>query len=313
VRLRVATASDATTCAALDGTYTTSHIWQLETRTEGDDLRVTFRPGRLPRPLTLVAEHRPPLSSAGTLQRDVLWLVAEEVVLEPDPDTASKQPDATEPDHAGQPGESRGQVTMDHDQPRGRAVTAAGARSEGRPAAGAAGTRRPPLWSDMMRRASGISTVQLGLPAIVAEQMEPLPRRQLPSPTTARTAPATASTVVRPSSAPGGLGSSTAETSGDARIVGYIAVSAPPGDQTAYLRALAVDTSYRRRGIGSRLLAAAERWVVQQRAEQLMTDVPARNYPAIRLLQKSGFAICGFNDRCYPNQEVALFFSARLR
>ena len=47
-------------------------------------------------------------------------------------------------------------------------------------------------------------------------------------------------------------------------------------------------------------------------AEGLMADVSARNYPALRLLQQAGFAFCGFNDRCYPNGEVALFFSCRL-
>jgi ribosomal protein S18 acetylase RimI-like enzyme len=74
-----------------------------------------------------------------------------------------------------------------------------------------------------------------------------------------------------------------------------------------------VDRSYRRRGIGAKLLAEAKRWASLQAATRLMTDVPARNYPAIRLLQKASFTFCGFNDSCYADHEVAVFFSARLR
>ena len=84
-------------------------------------------------------------------------------------------------------------------------------------------------------------------------------------------------------------------------------------DQSGYLRALAIDPAYRRRGIAGRLLAEARRWAAGYGATQLLADVPARNYPALRFLQKSGFTFCGYNDRCYAKNEVALFFAAQLR
>ena len=61
------------------------------------------------------------------------------------------------------------------------------------------------------------------------------------------------------------------------------------------------------------LLAEARRWAAAQGAERLIADVAARNYPALRLLQRTGFAFCGFNDRCYPKDEVAVFLSVELR
>jgi ribosomal protein S18 acetylase RimI-like enzyme len=96
-------------------------------------------------------------------------------------------------------------------------------------------------------------------------------------------------------------------------IAGYVASALAPGSQNAYLSALVVDRKYRRKGIATRLMVAAQRWAATQGAVELMADIPARNYPALRLLQKAGFAFCGFNDRCYPDNEVVLFFSCRLR
>ncbi len=45
----------------------------------------------------------------------------------------------------------------------------------------------------------------------------------------------------------------------------------------------------------------------------MMADVAARNYPAMRLLMKTGFTFCGYNDRCSRDNEVAVFFAAGLR
>jgi len=95
--------------------------------------------------------------------------------------------------------------------------------------------------------------------------------------------------------------------------VGYIVAAAAARDPNAYVRTLVVDRAQRRSGVGARLLAEAKRWAARQGADRLIADVPARNYPALRLLQKTGFAFCGFNDCCYPDHEVAVFFSTRLR
>jgi ribosomal protein S18 acetylase RimI-like enzyme len=92
-----------------------------------------------------------------------------------------------------------------------------------------------------------------------------------------------------------------------------VVVACLAGDSTAYLRTLVVGRAHRRRGIAGRLLAEARRWAARQGAEQLLGDLSARNFPALRLLQKAGFSFCGYNERCYPDNEVAIFFATRLR
>lgn len=135
-------------------------------------------------------------------------------------------------------------------------------------------------WSHAMRRTSAGATVQLSLPNGGASE-----RR--------------------------GEGPTSEQAAG--RIVGYAVVASAPRDRNAYLRTMVVDRAHRRKGIGNRLLAEAKRWAVRQGAGCLIADAPARNFPAIRLLQKAGFAFCGYNDSCYLENEVAVFFCARLR
>lgn len=238
--VRAATAADAPACTLLDGAYTTTHIWQLDTRQDSEEVRVSFRQLRLPRELTLIAPHRPPTLPAGGQRRGLLWLVAEEVEV-------------------GGPS-----------SPSNRASQAAPIpQHELRAALDAV-----PPWSHAVRSGRGASSVQLSLP--------PAPAGQRP---------------------PGSMPS---------QVVGYVSVACAPRDENAYLRALVVDRAHRRKGVGGRLIAEAKRWAGAQGAARLIADAPARNYPALRLLQKTGFAFCGFNDCCYSDHEVAVFFSARL-
>lgn len=267
LRLRPGGEADLAACAALDAAYTTEYIWQLDTRTEPDEWRTSFRLVRLPRSLTLSTEHRPPASARGGRSRtDQLWLVAEEVEEE---ECALREQEAEPPEPLLAPG-------------------------------GAS-------WSHELRRTGGTSVMQLSLP----------PASYI---TRAVATPAS------PRAAANGASGSPASVAQEhdrgtsAKVVGYVvAVASPPAaaqlppSRHAYLRTLVVDRSYRRRGIAARLLAETLRWAASLGAEDVMADVPARNYPALRLLQKAGFTFCGFNDRCYDDGEVALFLSARLR
>ncbi|HEV2122534.1 MAG TPA: GNAT family N-acetyltransferase [Chloroflexota bacterium] len=248
--LRSAAAADAAACALIDGAYTTTHIWQLDTRQDADELRVCFRQVRLPRDLTLVAAHKPPTLPAGTSRRSLFWMVAEEVEVD-----------------GRSAGISRGDASGD-------------IPSESRTSA----QEHP--WDHALRQTGRSSTIQLSLPRQAEAQ-----------------GPARVAHDAPDDSAPPRKG----------EVVGYIAVAASSRDPNAYLRSLVVSRSHRRHGTASRLLAEAKRWAMRQGATHLMADVAARNFPAIRLLQKGGFTFCGYNDRCYPDQEVAIFFSAPLR
>ena len=57
------------------------------------------------------------------------------------------------------------------------------------------------------------------------------------------------------------------------------------------------------------LLKAAHRWAMEHNLKQLMLETQTKNYPAISLAQKQGFHFCGYNERYYPNGDIALFFS----
>ena len=44
-----------------------------------------------------------------------------------------------------------------------------------------------------------------------------------------------------------------------------------------------------------------------------MFETQTKNYPAICFYRKHRFVFCGFNDRYYTNQDIALFFAQSLR
>ena len=288
--IRPGLVADAAACAALDTAYATSYIWQLDARQEPDELRVSFRLVRLPRELTLIAPHRPPALWHGATRRGQLWLVAEEI------------------EAAGHLPAPSGRWPLDEPPGRSRSV----ARSNGR--WGAAPPAPPlPTWSHAIRSRGGASAMQLSLPtAPPAAGVEPGPRQvsgQAAPDEPPRAGEGSRQTGAAATGATGHLPGRP----GQGAVAGYIAVAVTPRSDQAYLQSLAVDRAYRRRGVATRLLDGARRWAAAQGAVRLMADVPARNYPALRLLQKAGFAFCGYNDCCYPDNEVAVFFSTPLR
>jgi hypothetical protein len=61
------------------------------------------------------------------------------------------------------------------------------------------------------------------------------------------------------------------------------------------------------------LLAAAAHWARTNNLGRIILATQSKNYPAICFAQKHGLAFCGYNDRYYPNQDVALFFGMELK
>jgi len=97
------------------------------------------------------------------------------------------------------------------------------------------------------------------------------------------------------------------------RICGFVEVGVSEWNQAAMINNLAVAPSFRRQGIGSRLLRTALDWGRQKKLRVVLLDTPTKAHPAICLYQKHGFAFCGFNDQLYPNRDIALFFALSLR
>jgi ribosomal protein S18 acetylase RimI-like enzyme len=78
MRVRPARPRDLEACGALDHSYLTDRVWQMERREGNDALAVTFRLARLPREIRVAYPRRGQDLLAGWQRRDG-FLVAEEV------------------------------------------------------------------------------------------------------------------------------------------------------------------------------------------------------------------------------------------
>ena len=90
--------------------------------------------------------------------------------------------------------------------------------------------------------------------------------------------------------------------------IGYAILAARLASQTAWITDLAVAPRWRRQGIGSALVLAAQEWALQRQNRRVLLETQPKNYPAIQLAVKLGFELCGYNDHYYPNHDLALFF-----
>jgi ribosomal protein S18 acetylase RimI-like enzyme len=95
-------------------------------------------------------------------------------------------------------------------------------------------------------------------------------------------------------------------------VRGYIDQEVWPDQSIAWIHHLVVGPAYRRQGIGTALLARAMQHARQQGLLHMMTVVQSKNYPAICFLEKNGFDFCGYNERFYRNQDIALYFGRGL-
>lgn len=100
---------------------------------------------------------------------------------------------------------------------------------------------------------------------------------------------------------------------GSRDVLGYVAMSLLPWHNTGWIVAFAVDPKWRRKGLATQLLRAA---IAQARSDGLHSvtlDVQTKNYPATRLCQTRGLRFAGYADNYYSSQDIALFFTYRIR
>ena len=95
--------------------------------------------------------------------------------------------------------------------------------------------------------------------------------------------------------------------------LGYVTISALPGQRMAHIGDWVVLPPRRRQGVGAALIAAALGWARERGLQQIVVEAQTKNHPAISLLSRLGFAFCGFKDRHYVNQDIAVFFSRAVR
>jgi ribosomal protein S18 acetylase RimI-like enzyme len=98
----------------------------------------------------------------------------------------------------------------------------------------------------------------------------------------------------------------------NAEVHGYIDQESQPDQGVAWLHHLIVSPSHRRHGIGTALLARGLQNARQSGLAHAMTVVQSKNYPAIKFLERNGFAFCGYNERFYRNLDIGLYFARGL-
>lgn len=95
-------------------------------------------------------------------------------------------------------------------------------------------------------------------------------------------------------------------------LLGYIQIIIHPADRSAWVRNFAVGQFWRRRKIGSALFDQGCRRAQHHQAQHLTLETTTRSYPAIQFALARGLLFCGFNDRYYASQDIAIFFGQNL-
>ena len=97
------------------------------------------------------------------------------------------------------------------------------------------------------------------------------------------------------------------------RLAGYLTLTYVTTPQVGVIADFAVDRLARRQGVGTVLLNTANDWAASAGLKRLIIETQSKNFPAILFCQRNGFAYCGYNDRYYSTQDIALFFGMKLR
>ena len=95
--------------------------------------------------------------------------------------------------------------------------------------------------------------------------------------------------------------------------VGYISAVEERSSASVRIADLVVSPVVRRQGAASALLSAVQVWAEERGVLRIVLETQSKNHPCIRLAQKFGYEFCGYNDRYYPTQDVALFFGRALK
>lgn len=99
----------------------------------------------------------------------------------------------------------------------------------------------------------------------------------------------------------------------DDRVWGYATLTVQPEHGILWVDDLVVDRSQRHRGVGTALLKACAQWGCSQDMVRLTVEVQTKNYPAIRFCRTRGLTFSGYNDHYWASEDIAVFFTGRLR
>ncbi len=92
----------------------------------------------------------------------------------------------------------------------------------------------------------------------------------------------------------------------DGALAGYVFLASSKGGRSARIYSIAVDPRFGRRGVGSALIAAAEKFALRHDRGALTLEVRYDNAPAIALYEKCGFRPFGEHEDYYTDGATAL-------
>jgi ribosomal protein S18 acetylase RimI-like enzyme len=96
-------------------------------------------------------------------------------------------------------------------------------------------------------------------------------------------------------------------------VIGYLSMRGDQAYKIGHVQDIVISRTYRRHQIATRLTKVAGLWAREHHLTSLMIETQTKNYPAIRFCEGAGFNFCGFNDRYFPNRDIAVFFSQSVR
>jgi len=75
---------------------------------------------------------------------------------------------------------------------------------------------------------------------------------------------------------------------------------------------LVVDAPFRRQGIATTMMVAAQDWLKSIGIFRMILEIPIKNEAAIALVEKLGFVYCGFLEGDFSSREIAFFYTLTL-
>jgi len=82
---------------------------------------------------------------------------------------------------------------------------------------------------------------------------------------------------------------------------------------SARITDLVVEERFRRQGVATALLLAAQDWLRSIGINKMLLELQIKNEAAIALADKLGYVYCGFMDGFFGNREIAFFYSYTFR
>ena len=102
----------------------------------------------------------------------------------------------------------------------------------------------------------------------------------------------------------------------DGAVRGFIGATFAEWNRRMTIAHFYVDRAYRRRRVGSLLMAQAVEWGRGVGAETVWAETSSWNYPGVEAYRRLGFSLCGFDLTLYAStpdrDEFALYLSRRV-